>query len=68
MTTVPPVKKTIKRTLSQLSDHNLQSIIEAQKEKIKKGKFKNIELVLERNKLAKLQQELDKRSAKQVRL
>jgi len=43
-------------------------VISAQKEKIKKGKLKSIELVLEKNKLAKLQQELDKRSAKQVRL
>jgi len=68
MTVAVPEKKTVKRTLSQLSDHNLQSIIDAQKEKIKKGNFKSIELVLERNKLAKLQQELDKRSVKQARL
>ena len=63
MTTAPSVKK----TLSQLSDHNLQSLIDAQKEKIKKGNFKSIGLVLERNKLARLQQELDKRSVKQIR-
>lgn len=68
MTAAAPEKKIVKRTLSQLSDHNLQLLIAAQKEKIRKGKFKNIELVLERNKLTRLQQELDKRSAKQVRL
>ena len=68
MTTRAPEKKAVKRTLSQLSDHNLQSIIDAQKEKIKKGKLKNIELILERNKLARLQQELDKRSAKKIRI
>ena len=54
MTVAVSEKKTVKRTLSQLSDHNLQSIIDAQKEKIKKGNFKSIELVLERNKLARL--------------
>ena len=59
---------TKRRSLSELSDHNLRVVISAQKEKIKKGKLKSIELVLEKNKLAKLQQELDKRSAKQVRL
>ena len=68
MTAAAPEKKTIKRTLSQLSDHNLQSIIKAQKEKIKKGNFKSIELVLEKNKLARLQQELDRRNVKRVRL
>jgi len=68
MSDVPPEKKIVKRTLSQLSDHNLQSLIDAQKEKIKEGKFEKIELVLERRKLARLQQELDKRSAKQIRL
>ena len=68
MTVAVPEKKTVKRTLSQLSDHNLQSIIKAQKEKIKKGNFKSIELVLEKNKLARLQQELDRRNVKRVRL
>ena len=68
MTVAVPEKKTVKRTLSQLSDHNLQSIIDAQKEKIKKGNFKSIELVLEKNKLARLQQELDRRNVKRVRL
>tara|TARA_Y100000310_G_C20597956_1_gene771482 strand:- start:888 stop:1094 length:207 start_codon:yes stop_codon:yes gene_type:complete len=64
MTAPASEKKTVKKTLSQLSDHNLQAIIDAQKEKIRKGKFKNIGLVLEKNKLAKMQQELDKRHAK----
>ena len=68
MTAAAPEKKTIKRTLSQLSDHNLQSIIKAQKEKIKKGNFKSIELVLEKNKLARLQQDLDRINVKRVRL
>jgi hypothetical protein len=68
LTTQNLKNSTKRRTLSELSDHDLQSIIDAQKEKIKKEDFKSIELVLERNKLAKLQQELDKRSAKQVRL
>mgnify|MGYP005817877263 CR=1 FL=1 len=64
MTAAASEKKTVKKTLSQLSDHNLLAIIDAQKEKIRKGKFKNIGLVLEKNKLAKMQQELDKRHAK----
>ena len=68
MTTASSVKKTVKKTLSQLSDHNLQSLIDAQKEKIKKGNLKHIGLLVEKNKLARLQQELDKRSVKQVRL
>ena len=68
MTTASSEKKTVKKTLSQLSDHNLKSLIDAQKEKIKKGNLKRIGLLVEKNKLAKLQQELDKRSAKQIRL
>ncbi len=68
MTTQNLKNNTKRRTLSELSDHNLQSLIDAQKEKIKKGNLKHIGLLVEKNKLAKLQQELDKRSAKQVRL
>ena len=68
MATQNPKNDIKRRTLSELSDHNLRALIDAQKEKIKKEKFKSVELMLERNKLAKLQQELDKRSAKQVRL
>ena len=64
MTTAVSEKKTVKKTLSQLSDHNLQSLIVAQKEKIKEGKLKHIGLLVEKNKLARLQQELDKRNAK----
>ena len=61
-------KKKIRRTLSQLSDFDLHTLINAQKNKIKESSLVKLELVIERNKLSRLEKELEKRNVKQVRL
>jgi len=59
--------KTAKKTISQLSKFDLEQLIEKQKEKLK-VKTKNVEYIIEKNKLARLERELKKRNAKQIRL
>jgi len=60
-------KKVVRKTISQLSKFDLETLIEKQKETLK-TKSKNIEHIIEKNKLAKLERELEKRNVKQIRL
>ncbi len=59
--------KPAKKTISQLSKFDLEQLIEKQKEKLK-VKTKNVEYIVEKNKLARLERELKKRNVKQIRL
>jgi CBS-domain-containing membrane protein len=60
-------KKGVRKTISQLSKFDLEQLIEKQKEMLK-TKPKSIEYIIEKNKLARLQRELEKRNVKQIRL
>ena len=64
MTTKASERTTLKKTLSQLTVYNLQLLIEAQKRKMREKRLKGLELFLEKNKLIKLEQELEKRNVK----
>jgi CBS-domain-containing membrane protein len=60
-------KKVVRKTISQLSKFDLETLIEKQKE-VLKTKSKDIEHIIEKSKLAKLERELEKRNVKQIRL
>ena len=58
-------------TIKQLSVSDLQTLIVKQRERIrnsKVGKGNNIQLILEKTKLARLERELENRDAGQIRL
>ena len=60
-----------RKTINQLSASDIETLIVKQKERIKNSKMSkgnNIELILEKTKLARLERELEKRDAGQVRL
>ena len=70
MTGENSVKKQ-RKTINQLSASDIETLIVKQKERIKNSKMSkgnNIELILEKTKLARLERELENRDAGQIRL
>ena len=60
-----------RKTINQLSASDIETLIVKQREKIKNskiGKGNNIQLILEKTKLARLERELENRDAGQIRL
>ena len=70
MTGENSVKKQ-RKTINQLSASDIETLIVKQKEKIRNSKAdkgNNIQLILEKTKLARLERELENRDAGQIRL
>ena len=60
-----------RKTINQLSASDIETLIVKQREKIRNSKISkgnNIELILEKTKLARLERELENRDAGQIRL
>ena len=60
-------KNNSRKTISELSEFDLETLIARQKEKLK-VKQNNVQTVIEKNKLMVLEKELQKRNAGRVRL